>query len=169
MENCLEDISRQQDKILRTANSFHVRGYDKYTRSVQRIFFMIAGGRIPSIREMTMDEYGLRSMENIDPRDLRMSSNASEKKGLMSSGKTIEHASMYGTDLSDEENAESMMRMFVGIPTEVITQGVSKIHEEFSKFFCAEYFDNESDNISITAWDSAMYHRYSESLCSGHQ
>jgi hypothetical protein len=35
--------------------------------------------------------------------------------------------------------------MFVGLPAEVITQGVSKIHEEFSKFFCAEYFDNESD------------------------
>jgi hypothetical protein len=45
---------------------------------------------------------------------------------------------MYGTDLSNEENAESMMRMLVGLPAEVITQGVSKIHEEFSKFFCAE-------------------------------
>ena len=53
---------------------------------------------------------------------------------------------MYGTDLSNEENAEFMMRMFVGLPAEVITQEVSKIHEEFSKFFCAEYFDNESDN-----------------------
>jgi hypothetical protein len=53
---------------------------------------------------------------------------------------------MYGTDLSNEENAESMMQMFVGLPAEVITQGVSMIHEEFSKFFCAEYFNNESDN-----------------------
>jgi hypothetical protein len=34
-----------------------------------------------------------------------------------------------------------MMKMFVGLPTEVINQGVSKIHEEFSKFFCAEYFE----------------------------
>ncbi len=47
---------------------------------------------------------------------------------------------MYGTDLSDAENAESMMRVFVGLLAEVITQGVSKIHEEFSKSFCAEYF-----------------------------
>ncbi len=38
------------------------------------------------------------------------------------------------------------MLMFVGLPAEVITQGVSKIHEEFSKFFYAEYFDDESDN-----------------------
>ncbi len=53
---------------------------------------------------------------------------------------------MYGTDHSDEEDAESMMRMFVGLPAEVITQGVSKIPEEFSKFFCAEYFDDESDD-----------------------
>ncbi len=47
----------------------------------------------------------------------------------MSPGKTIEHASMYETDLSNAENAESMMRMFVGLQAEVITQGVSKIHE----------------------------------------
>jgi hypothetical protein len=53
---------------------------------------------------------------------------------------------MYGTDLSNEENAEFMMRMFVGLPAEVITQGVSKLHGEFSIFFCAEYFDDESDN-----------------------
>ena len=52
---------------------------------------------------------------------------------------------MYGTDLSDEENAENMFPMFMGLPAEVITQGVSKIHEEFSKFFRAEYFDDESD------------------------
>ncbi len=49
---------------------------------------------------------------------------------------------MYGTDLSDAENAESMMRMFVGLPAKV-TQGVSKIHEEFSKFFCADYFKED--------------------------
>jgi hypothetical protein len=53
-------------------------------------------------------------------------------------GKTIEHASLNGTDVSDEENAESMMKIFVGLPAEVITQSVSKIHEEFSKF-CADY------------------------------
>jgi hypothetical protein len=80
---------------------------------------------------------------------LRMSSRQWEKFGLLPSGKALDNAPMYGTDLSNEENAESMMRMFVGLPAEVITQGVSKIHEEFSKFFCAEYFnnvDNESDN-----------------------
>jgi hypothetical protein len=83
-------------------------------------------------------------MENIDPMDLRMSSKVWEKKGLLSSGKTIEHSSMYGTDLSNAENAESMMQMFVGLPAELITQGVAKIHEEFSEFFCAEYLYSES-------------------------
>jgi hypothetical protein len=43
-----------------------------------------------------------------------MSSKAWEKYVLLSSGKTIEHASMYGTDLSDAENEESVMRIFVG-------------------------------------------------------
>ncbi len=51
---------------------------------------------------------------------------------------------MYGTDLSNAENAESMMQMFVGLPAELITQGVAKIHEEFSEFFCAEYLYSES-------------------------
>ncbi len=53
---------------------------------------------------------------------------------------------MYGTDLSDEENAENMYQMFVNLPAEVITQGVSKMHEEFTKFFRAEFFTNESNN-----------------------
>ncbi len=51
---------------------------------------------------------------------------------------------MYGTDLSDEENAHNMYQMFVNLPAEVITQGVSMIHAEFSKFFRAEYFNGES-------------------------
>jgi hypothetical protein len=55
--------------------------------------------------------------------------------------KLIEHTSIYGTELSDDENAESMMEMFVNLPADVITQGVSKIHEEFSKFFYSEYFE----------------------------
>ncbi len=62
----------------------------------------------------------------------------------MPSGKAIDHVSMYGTDLSDEGNAENMYRMFVNLPAEVITQGVSIIHTEFSKFFRAEYFNDES-------------------------
>jgi hypothetical protein len=117
VEYSLEDFTQQQDKLLRTANSFHVRGDDKYARSVECIVFMITGGKIFSIREMTTDEFGLRSME--------------------------EHASIYGTDLSNAQNAESMMRMILGLLVEVITQGVSKINEEFSKFFCAEYFEED--------------------------
>jgi hypothetical protein len=75
-----------------------------------------------------------------------MLSKAWEEKGLLQSGKTIEHASMYGTDLSKAKNAESMTRMFVGLPAEVITQGLSKIHEKLSKFFCAEYFEEELED-----------------------
>ncbi len=63
---------------MRTASSFHVKVDDKYTRSVECVVFMITGGRIPSINEMTMDEYGLRSTTDIDPADLRMSSRQSE-------------------------------------------------------------------------------------------
>jgi hypothetical protein len=85
-------------------------------------------------------------MQEIDPVNLRMPSRQWEKLGLLPSGKALDHASMYGTGLSDEKNAESMMRMFVGLPAEIIAQGVSMIHEEFSEFFCSEYFDYESDN-----------------------
>ncbi len=51
-------------------------------------------------------------------------------------------------DLSEEENAENMHQMFVNLPAEVITQGVSMIHAEFSKFFRAEYFNGESTRQS---------------------
>ncbi len=33
-EHSLDEMARQQDKFLRTENAFHVRGDDKYTRSV---------------------------------------------------------------------------------------------------------------------------------------
>ncbi len=90
---------------------------------------------------MNTDEYGLKSMEDIDPVDLRMSSKMWETRGLLAMGKSIEHTSLYGADFSDDENAESMMKIFACLPDEDITQGVSKIIEEFSKFFCAEYFE----------------------------
>jgi hypothetical protein len=76
-------------------------------------------------------------MSDIDPVDLRMSSRQWECKAL-------DHVSMYGTDLSDEEPAENLYQMFVNLPAEVITQGVSMIHVDFSKFFRAEYFNGES-------------------------
>ncbi len=57
---------------------------------------------------MTTDEYGLLSMSDIDPVDLRMSSRRWELQGLVPSGKALDHVSMYGSDLSDEENAENM-------------------------------------------------------------
>ncbi len=105
---------------------------------------MITNGWFPSTDAMTTDEYGLRSMSDIDPVDLRMSSRQWELQGLVPSGIALDHVSIYGTDLSDEENAENMYQMFVNLPAEVITQGVSIIHAEFSKFFRAEYFNGES-------------------------
>jgi hypothetical protein len=80
--------------MLEIANSFHVRGDYQYTGSVQCIVLMIMGGRIPSIREMTTDEYGLKSMED-DLVDLRMSSKMWEKRGLVPMGKLIEHALLW--------------------------------------------------------------------------
>jgi hypothetical protein len=117
------------------ANYFHVKGDDKYTRSVECIMFMITNGRFPSTYEMNTDEYGLRSMSDIDPVDLRMSPREWELQVLVPSGEALDQVSMYGTDLPDEENAENMYQMFVNLPAEVITQGVSMIHAEFSKFF----------------------------------
>jgi hypothetical protein len=59
---------------------------------------MITGGRILSIGEMTMYEFGLRSMQDIEPVDLRMSSKMWEKRGLVPMGKLIEHTLPYGTE-----------------------------------------------------------------------
>ncbi len=73
-DNSLEDCARQPDQFVSTANSFRVKGDDKYTRSVECVVVMITNGRNPSINEMTTDEYGLLSMSDIDPVDFRMSS-----------------------------------------------------------------------------------------------
>ncbi len=88
-------------------------------------------------------------MSDIDPVDgLKTSSGQWELQVLTPSGKTLDHGSTYGTALSDVENAsaENMYQMFMNLPAEVITQGLSRIHGEFSKFFRAEYFDDESNN-----------------------
>jgi hypothetical protein len=143
-DTSLEDCARQLDQFVSTSNFFHVNGDDKYTRSVECIVFIITNGRFPSTHEMTTDKYGLRSMSDIDPVDLRMTSRQWELQGLVPLGKALDHVSMYETDLSDEENAENMYQMFVNLPAEVITQGVSMIHAEFSNFFRAEYFNCES-------------------------
>ncbi len=127
------------------ANYFHVKGGDKYTRSVECVVFMITNGRIPTIDEMSTDEYGLRSMSDIYLVDLRMASRQWELQGLVPSGKALDHVSMYGNDISDEEYTENMYRMFMNLPAEVITQGVSMIHGEFSNFFRTEYFNGESN------------------------
>ncbi len=98
------NCTRHQDQFVRTANSFHVKADDKYTGSLECVVFMITGVIIPTIDEMTTDEYGLRSMKGIDPMDLRihwMSARQLDKQGPMPSGKELDHVSMYGTDLSD--------------------------------------------------------------------
>jgi hypothetical protein len=51
---------------------------------------------------MATKEFGFRSMQDIDPVNLRMSSRQWEKLGLLQSGKALDHASMYGFDLSNE-------------------------------------------------------------------
>ncbi len=58
VENSLKDFARHQDKFWRTVNAFHVDGDEKYTQSVNCIVFMITEGKIPSITEMSTDEYG---------------------------------------------------------------------------------------------------------------
>ncbi len=90
---------------------------------------------------MNMDcKFNLQPMSDIDPVDLRMSSRQWELQGLTPSGKALDHVSMYGTELSDEENAENMYKMFVNLPAEVITQRVLMIHGDFSKFFRADEY-----------------------------
>ena len=79
-----------------TANSLHAKGDDKYSRSVECIIFMITNGRFPSTHEMTTDEYGLRSMSDIDPVDLRMSSRQWELQGLVPSCKSLDYVCHHG-------------------------------------------------------------------------
>ncbi len=47
-------------------------------------------------------------MSDIDLVDLRMSSRQWELQGLVQSGKALDHVSMYGIDLSGDENTKNM-------------------------------------------------------------
>jgi hypothetical protein len=50
--------------------------------------------------KMSKNEFELRSIEDIDLLDLRMSSKMWGKQGLVPMGKFIEHTSIYGTGFS---------------------------------------------------------------------
>jgi hypothetical protein len=58
-DNSLEDCVRQLDQFVSAANYFLLKGDDEYTRSVECVVFMITNGIIPTIDEMTTDEFGL--------------------------------------------------------------------------------------------------------------
>ncbi len=79
------------------------------------------------------------------------------------------------TDLSDEKNTENMYQMFVNLPAEVITQGVSIIHGDYFKFFRTKYFNGESNKqggtlalFKFIAGDTTIFYRYLKSVCSGY-
>jgi hypothetical protein len=88
-DNSLEDCARQLDQFVSAANCFHVKGDDKYTISAECVIFMITNRRIPTIDEMTTDDYGLRSISDIDLVDLRMTSRQWELQGPVQSGKGL--------------------------------------------------------------------------------
>jgi hypothetical protein len=67
---------------------------------------------------------------------LGASSRQWELQGLVPSGKALDQC---------DENTKNMYRMFVNLPAEVTTQGMSMIHGEFSKFFRTDYFNGESN------------------------
>ncbi len=129
------------------ANNFHVRGDDKYTRSVECIVFMITNGSFPANHEMTTDEYGLRSMTDIDPADLRMSSRQWELQGLVPSdvrepsGRGYYPRSVYDT---------------------------CRIHQILLRRILHGRINRTEWIIGQDAWDSTMFHYDSESMCSGH-
>ncbi len=130
---------------------------------------MITNGRIHTIDEMTTDEYGLRSMSDIDLVDLGMPSGQWELQGLVPLGKALDHVSMYGTDLSGEENTDNMYRMFSGkshYPRSVCDTW------RILQFFRIEYFNGESNKtggpLALLRGDKAMFYRDSKLLCSGY-
>jgi hypothetical protein len=117
----LEDCARQLDQFVSTANSFHVKGDGRYTRSVERIVFMITNGRFPATHEMTTNEYGLRSMSDSDPVDLRMSSRQWELQ-IITQGVSVIHAKFSKFFRTEYFNGESTkqggsLALMRGIPT----------------------------------------------------
>ncbi len=66
----------------------------------------------------------------------------------MPAGKALDHVSMYGTDLSNEEN-ENMYQMSMNLQTEVITQGVKNSPNSFAQ--------NTSTTNQITKVDLWLY------------
>ncbi len=63
--------------------------------------------------------------------------------------------------------------MFVSLPAEVITQVVSTIHEEYAKFFYAEYFkeplEEKDSPLAVLHGIQECLNHNSEPMCSSHE
>ncbi len=136
-DDSLEDCTRHLDPFVSVVNYFHVKGDDKYTRSVECIIFMITNGRIPTIDEMTTDDFGLQSMrycechlDNGSYKDLchRI------KRLIMYRCLELIFRVMRIQKICIECFWTSRRK---SLPKE--------LHAEFSKFFRTEYFNGESN------------------------
>ncbi len=148
VENPLEDCSWQQDKFLRTTNSLRVRGDDKYTRSVQCIVLWLLEEEFLESGKwlrMNMDWDRLGTLIRwIWECHLRLGCGKSEDLCQWVKQSNTLHIwnwsfRRWKCRIDVEDVCEPAGR----------SQGGSKIHEEFSKFFCAEYFEGTLEEIIV--------------------
>ena len=70
----IEVLVRKVDNIRGAINGIHVQDQKKMSYPVNCIWHMLEAGRLPSIDELTCDDYGTTIISELDPENLVMSS-----------------------------------------------------------------------------------------------
>ena len=80
---------------------------EKREVNVAPLIYVVETSRIPGIEELSMDESGNRITSDQDPgpENLGLSTLKWEEMGLQSMGQYMDNVSMFGADLSENEQA----------------------------------------------------------------
>jgi len=146
----LEEVFKLMMEFKDEANGTFVRDDDKMTRNGASIWHMITCGKIPKLVDMEVDEFGMKSISNMTPDQLIISSEQWKTSfNLPSFGVILDDASLFGADLSSSDTAVAMKTAFIAFPMAALQQTISEIHKKAKDKFKMENFPvahEESEN-----------------------
>ena len=140
----LEILVRRLEKIQSGICSLNVRDEKKTAYPVNCILHMLEAGRIPGIDELTHDDDGNIIISELDPDNLRMSSQDWESLGLPAMDEYCENVSMYGANLEDHQQAEKLKRAFVKFPPTLISIAIGEVYKKFEEQFQMTLFQSDA-------------------------
>ena len=150
VNDSLEEVFKLVMEFKDESNGTFVKEDEKMTRNGAPIWHMMTCREIPKLVDMEVDEFGMKSISNMSPDQLIISSEHWKTSfNLPSFGVILDNASLFGADLSSSETAAAMKAAFIAFPMAALQQTVSEIHKKAKDKFKMDNFPvahEESEN-----------------------